>query len=186
MLNQNRHYWTPPKWLSSSAVFPSDGSLPTIWRHFLWTSGGGAAMRNEPWVWPEVGDAGTSGAGAVPLRSAQMMGKQTKQKQKTKQNKKTPLPRRMEEFRLRMTVFLATVVLPLLTVKGELSTWEQEGLQREWSAGLSRSSHRVHRKAGFPPLFVFGEPSREQARGASEGRVSPQFVSQDKTIGQWI
>ena len=80
MLNQNRHYWTPPKWLSSSAVFPSDGSLPTIWRHFLWTSGGGAAMRNEPWVWPEVRDAGTSGAGAVPLRSAQMMGQQKKKK----------------------------------------------------------------------------------------------------------
>ena len=99
---------------------------------------------------------------------------------------KTPLPRRMEEFRLRMTVFLATVVLPLLTVKGELSTWEQEGLQREWSAGLSRSSHRAHWKAGFPPLFVFGEPSREQARGAWEGRVLPQFVSQDKTTGQWI
>ena len=31
-------------------------------------------------MWPEVGDAGTSGAGAVPLRSAQMMGQQ---KQKT-------------------------------------------------------------------------------------------------------
>ena len=32
-------------------------------------------MRNEPWVWrPKVGDAGTSGAGAVPLRSTQMMG----------------------------------------------------------------------------------------------------------------
>ena len=37
-------------------------------------------MRNEPWVWPEVGDAGTSGAGAVPLRSAQMMRKQKKKK----------------------------------------------------------------------------------------------------------
>ena len=24
MLNQNRHYWTPPKWFSSSAVSPSD------------------------------------------------------------------------------------------------------------------------------------------------------------------
>ena len=35
-------------------------------------------MRNEPWVWPEVGGAGTSGAGAVPLRSAQMMGQQKK------------------------------------------------------------------------------------------------------------
>ena len=76
MLNQNRHYWTPPKWLSSSAVFPSDGSRPTIWRHFLWTSGGRSAMRNEPWLWPEVRDAGTSGAGAVPLRSAQLMGQQ--------------------------------------------------------------------------------------------------------------
>ena len=40
-------------------------------------------MRNEPWVWPEVRDAGTSGAGAVPLRSAQLMGQK-----KTKQNKK--------------------------------------------------------------------------------------------------
>ena len=30
-------------------------------------------MRNESWVWPKVGKAGTSGAGAVPLRSAQMM-----------------------------------------------------------------------------------------------------------------
>ena len=27
-------------------------------------------------MWPEVGDAGTSGAGAVPLRSAQLMGQQ--------------------------------------------------------------------------------------------------------------
>ena len=74
MFNQNRHYWTPPQWLSSSAVFPSVGSLPTIWRLLLWTSGGGAAMRNEPWVWPKVGDAETSSAGVVPLRSAQMMG----------------------------------------------------------------------------------------------------------------
>ena len=39
-------------------------------------------MRNEPRVWPEVGDAGTSGAGAVPLRSAQMMGQQKKKKKK--------------------------------------------------------------------------------------------------------
>ena len=42
----------------SSAVSPSDGSPPTMWRHFLWTSGGGAAMRNESWVWPEVGMPG--------------------------------------------------------------------------------------------------------------------------------
>ena len=34
-------------------------------------------MRNESWVWlPKVGDAGTSGAGAVPLRSAQLMEQQ--------------------------------------------------------------------------------------------------------------
>jgi len=39
-------------------------------------------MWNEPWVWPEVGDAGMRGMGAVPLRSAQMMGQQ-KTKQKT-------------------------------------------------------------------------------------------------------
>ena len=41
-------------------------------------------MRNEPWVWPEVGDAGTSGAGAVPLRSAQLMEQQKKKKKKKK------------------------------------------------------------------------------------------------------
>ena len=45
-------------------------------------------MRNEPWVWPKVGDAGTSGAGAVPLRSAQMMGKQKKRKKERKKEKK--------------------------------------------------------------------------------------------------
>ena len=39
-------------------------------------------MRNELWVWPEVGDAGTSGAGAVPLRLAKMMGQQKKNKKK--------------------------------------------------------------------------------------------------------
>ena len=33
-------------------------------------------------MWPEVGDAGMSSTGAVPLRSAQMMGQQ-KTKQKT-------------------------------------------------------------------------------------------------------
>ena len=54
MLNQNRHYWTPPKWLSSSAVYPLDGSLQTIWRLLLWTSGDGVTMRNEPWVWPKM------------------------------------------------------------------------------------------------------------------------------------
>ena len=31
-------------------------------------------------MWPKVGDAGTSGAGAVPLRSAQMMGQRKKKK----------------------------------------------------------------------------------------------------------
>ena len=39
-------------------------------------------MRDEPWVWPEVGNVGTSGAGAVPLRSAQMMGQQQQKKKK--------------------------------------------------------------------------------------------------------
>ena len=39
-------------------------------------------MRNEPWVWPKVGDAGTNDAGAVPLRSAQMMGQQKKKKKR--------------------------------------------------------------------------------------------------------
>ena len=41
-------------------------------------------MQNEPWVWLKVGGAGTSGAGAVPLRSAQMMGQQNKQTKQTK------------------------------------------------------------------------------------------------------
>ena len=48
-------------------------------------------MRNEPWVWPEVGNAGTSGAGAVPLRSAQMMGKQKKKKKKEEEKSKKGL-----------------------------------------------------------------------------------------------
>ena len=49
---------------------------------------GGAAMRNEPWVWrPKVGDAGTSGAGAVPLRSAQMMGQQQQNQKKEEKMK---------------------------------------------------------------------------------------------------
>ena len=46
-------------------------------------------MRNELWVWPKVGNAGTSGAGAVPLRSAQMMGQQKKKKKKRKKKKET-------------------------------------------------------------------------------------------------
>ena len=33
-------------------------------------------------MWPEVRDAGTSGAGAVPLRSAQLMGQKKKKKKK--------------------------------------------------------------------------------------------------------
>ena len=41
-------------------------------------------MVNKPWVWPEVRNAGTSGAGAVPLRSAQLMGQQKKKKKKKK------------------------------------------------------------------------------------------------------
>ena len=41
-------------------------------------------MRNEPWLWPEVRNAGTSGAGAVPLRSAHLMGQQKKKKKKEK------------------------------------------------------------------------------------------------------
>ena len=41
-------------------------------------------MWNEPWVWPEVGDARMSGAGTVPLRLAQMMGQQKKKKKKKK------------------------------------------------------------------------------------------------------
>ena len=45
-------------------------------------------MQNEPWVWPEVGDAGTSGAGAVPLKSAQLMGQQKKKKKKKREKKK--------------------------------------------------------------------------------------------------
>ena len=57
LLNQNRHQWTPSKWLGST-VSPSDGSPPTTWCHFLWISVGGATMWNESWVWPEVGTPG--------------------------------------------------------------------------------------------------------------------------------
>ena len=50
-------------------------------------------MRNEPWVWPEVGDAGTSGAGAVPLRSAQLMGQQQKKEKEDKDKCHTNITR---------------------------------------------------------------------------------------------
>ena len=43
-------------------------------------------MRNETRVWPEVGDAGTSGAGAVPLRSGQIMEQQKKKKKDANTN----------------------------------------------------------------------------------------------------
>ena len=49
-------------------------------------------MRNEPWVWPEVRDAGTSGAGAVPLRSAQMMGQQKKKRKEKRKKKRLQTP----------------------------------------------------------------------------------------------
>ncbi len=58
-------------------------------------------MRNEPWVWPEVGDAGTSGAGAVPLRSAQLMGQQKKKKKndaESKQHKRTQMSHVHQQF----------------------------------------------------------------------------------------
>jgi len=48
-------------------------------------------MQNEPWVWPEVGDAGTSGAGAVPLKSAQLMGQQNNNNNNKKTTTKNPL-----------------------------------------------------------------------------------------------
>lgn len=44
IVNQNRHYWMPPKWPRSSAVSAMEGSLSTIWHLFLWTSYGRAAM----------------------------------------------------------------------------------------------------------------------------------------------
>ena len=42
-------------------------------------------MRNESWVWPEVGTPGRAARGAVPLRSAQMMGLQQQQHQQQQQ-----------------------------------------------------------------------------------------------------
>ena len=39
-------------------------------------------IRDRPWVWPEVRDAGTSGAGAVPLRSAQLMEQKKNEKKR--------------------------------------------------------------------------------------------------------
>ena len=58
-------------------------------------------MRNESWVWPEVGDAGTSGAGAVPLTSEQMMGQQQQQQQQQqKQKRKESKKRHHQRFSL--------------------------------------------------------------------------------------
>ena len=61
MFNQNKYYWTLPKWLSSSAVSPSDGGPPAIWHLLLRTSVGGATMQNQSWVWPDVGMLGQAG-----------------------------------------------------------------------------------------------------------------------------
>ena len=41
-------------------------------------------MQNEPWVWPEVGLPGRAAREQVPLRSAQMMGQQEKDKRQKK------------------------------------------------------------------------------------------------------
>ena len=62
-------------------------------------------MWNEPWVWPEVGDARMSGAGTVPLRSAQMMGQQKKKKKKER-NKASQvlLSEKEEREQLKMTL----------------------------------------------------------------------------------
>ena len=69
-------------------------------------------MRNERWVWPEVRDAGTSGAGAVPLRSAQMMGQQ-QQQNKTKKTKK----KRRRDFRVNYT---QSARIPMFTFNNNL------------------------------------------------------------------
>ena len=74
MFNQNRHYWTPLKGLGSIAASTSDGSPPTIWRHFLWTSGGWAMMRNEPWVRLVTRVPGRAAQEQWAQRPAQMMG----------------------------------------------------------------------------------------------------------------
>ena len=66
-------------------------------------------MRNEPWVWPEVRDAGTSGAGAVPLRSAQMMGQQQQKKKSSLNNDK--LCKNFIFFFLLLTVLDITVIV---------------------------------------------------------------------------
>ena len=45
--NQTRHHSTPSKWLNSSAVYPSEGSFPAIWRLPVWTSGSRAAILDK-------------------------------------------------------------------------------------------------------------------------------------------
>ena len=78
MFSQNRHYWTPPKWLSSSAVF----QLAAYQRSDVSSCGPlgvGPRCGMSP-GWPKVENAETSSAGAVPLRSAQMMGQLKKKK----------------------------------------------------------------------------------------------------------
>ena len=64
----------------------------------LWTPGGGASVRREPWVWPEVGMPGQAArAGAVPLRSAQRMEQQRQQRPTTgKQNRSREMYSRIQ------------------------------------------------------------------------------------------
>ena len=67
---QTTHYWTPPKWLGSIAVSPSEGRLMMIWQllRVLDKAGGGNAR--------------ASSVAAMSLKSAQMIGQQ-KQNQKS-------------------------------------------------------------------------------------------------------
>ena len=55
VLHQNKHHSTPPERLGNSAESLSDGSLPTVWRLPLGTSGDKTVMQNWPWMWLEVG-----------------------------------------------------------------------------------------------------------------------------------
>ena len=59
VLNQNRLYCgTPPKWLHSSAMSPLDRQSTNNLTSPLVDLWGGAAKRNAPWMWLELGVLG--------------------------------------------------------------------------------------------------------------------------------
>ena len=110
-------------------------------------------MRNEPWVWPEVRDAGTSGAGAVPLRSAQLMGQQKKKKKK-KKKKKTSNDRAIIYLvrKLVITCLRFNILFQAQHIAGEANVLADHLSRLQVSAFLAKAPSASRQPEAVPPL----------------------------------